>query len=1055
MSPDQKLGLSGALAKRFQDSKITPLLALTGLLMGLFAITVTPREEEPQINVTFANIFVPFPGASAREVENLVAIPLEQVLSEIEGIKHTYSVSRPGMAVMTIQYEVGEDRTAAIVRLYNAVYSHEDWMPPGAGVMPPIIKPMGIDDVPTVTLTLWTEDEARGAHELQRVAHALEAEIKRVPGTRDVYTIGGPDNVVHVRLDPQRLAAYGLSLDALRQALQASNVVTHAGGVVSGNRQVPVTAGEFLASAADVAGVVVGVVDGKAIYLEDVAEVHGGADQPEFYVRHGDAPAVTIAVAKKPGTNAARVSAQVIERVAALEGILIPEGIEYTVTRDYGKTADDKAKKLIQKLAFATVSVIVLILVTLGWREAIVVGSAVIITLTLTLFASWAWGFTINRVSLFALIFSIGILVDDAIVVVENIHRHMAMGGKSLVEAIPPAVDEVGGPTILATFTVIAALLPMAFVTGLMGPYMSPIPINASIGMLLSLAVALVVTPWASLKLLGRAHAAQGEDKATVWLDALFRRLVGPFLRGDAGRRARRWLGGSVVIAILLAMSLVVVNAVIMKMLPFDNKSEFQVVLDMPEGTTVEQTSRVLDELAAEISTIPEVTDYQVYAGTAAPINFNGLVRQYYLREGPNVGDIQVNLADKHERKRKSHEIASAVRPALDAIGKRHGGSVKVVEVPPGPPVQAPLVAEIYGPDYAGQQQVAKELRALFAATDDIVDIDDSVEASSRRYVLSVDRNKAALLGVSQAGVAKALQAALQGDDVTYVRDGYQKYPVPVRLELPVADKADLDSVLMLRVAGRDGNLVPLTEIVEVREADWEQTIYHKDLLPVVFVTGDMAGRFDSPLYGMFDLVGRIGDTDFGAEKLEQRFISQPDNPYKYSVKWDGEWQVTYETFRDMGIAYSVGLILIYLLVVAQFRSYAVPLIIMAPIPLTIIGVMPGHALLGAQFTATSMIGMIALAGIIVRNSILLVDFINQEVEMGVDFQEAVIRAGAVRAKPIALTAVAAMLGAFFILDDPIFNGLAVTLIFGILVSTLLTLVVIPVLYYAFGYSKE
>ena len=1055
MSSETRLGFSGALAKRFQDSKITPLLALTGLLMGLFAIAVTPREEEPQINVTFANIFVPFPGASAVEVENLVAVPLEQVLSEIEGIKHTYSVSRPGMAVMTIQYEVGEDRTAAIVRLYNAVYSHEDWMPAGAGVMSPVIKPKGIDDVPTVTLTLWTEDETRGAHELQRVAHALEAEIKRVPGTRDVYTIGGPDNVVHIRLDPQRLAAYGLSLEALRYALQASNVVTHAGEVISGNRLVPVTAGTFLANADDVSGVVVGVVDGRAIYLEDVAEVQGGPDQPELYVRHGDSPAVTIAVAKKPGTNAAQVSSQVIERVAALQGIIIPDGIEYTVTRDYGKTADDKAKKLIQKLTFATISVILLILLTLGWREAVVVGSAVIITLTLTLFASWAWGFTINRVSLFALIFSIGILVDDAIVVVENIHRHMAMGKKSLFEAIPPAVDEVGGPTILATFTVIAALLPMAFVTGLMGPYMSPIPINASIGMLLSLAVALIVTPWASLKLLGKGHHDGGENKADAWLDRLFRKLVGPFLRGKEGKRARFWLGGSVVVAIVLAMSLVGFNAVIMKMLPFDNKSEFQVVLDMPEGTTVEQTSRVLDELAAEIRTIPEVTDYQVYAGTAAPINFNGLVRQYYLRDGPNVGDIQVNLVDKSERKRKSHEIASEARPALDAIGKRHGGSVKVVEVPPGPPVQAPLVAEIYGPDYAGQQAVARELRQLFAATEDIVDIDDSVEAAAPRYVISVDRNKAALLGVSQASVSRALQTALSGEDVAFIRDGHQKYPVPVRLELPVADKANLDSLLMVRVAGHDGNLVPLSEIVDVREGTWEQTIYHKDLLPVVFVTGDMAGRFDSPLYGMFGLVKKIGETEFNGELLEQRFISQPDNPYRYSVKWDGEWQVTYETFRDMGIAYSVGLILIYLLVVAQFRSYAVPLIIMAPIPLTIIGVMPGHALLGAQFTATSMIGMIALAGIIVRNSILLVDFINQEVAAGVDFQEAVIRAGAVRAKPIALTALAAMLGAFFILDDPIFNGLAVSLIFGILVSTLLTLVVIPVLYYAFGYSRE
>ena len=1055
MDTEKKLGFSGSLAKRFQDSKITPLLALTGLLLGMFAVAVTPREEEPQINVTFANIFVPFPGASAVEVENLVAIPLEQVLSEIEGIKHTYSVSRPGMATLTIQYVVGEDRTAAIVRLYNAVYSNQDWLPPGSGVLQPLIKPKGIDDVPTVTVTLWTEDEERGAHELQRVAHAIEADIKRVPGTRDVYTVGGPDNVVHVELDPQRLAAYGLSLESLRNALQASNVVSHAGSVVADNQSIPVTAGTFLANREDVAELVVGVIDGKPIHLNDVANVSAGADQPEQYVRFGDAPAVTIAIAKKPGTNAARVSQQVIERIESLKGIAIPEGVEYTVTRDYGKTADDKAKKLIQKLAFATISVIFLIFVTLGWREAIVVGSAVIITLTLTLFASWAWGFTINRVSLFALIFSIGILVDDAIVVVENIHRHMAMGGKTLREAIPPAVDEVGGPTILATFTVIAALLPMAFVTGLMGPYMSPIPINASIGMLLSLAVALIVTPWASLKLLPQTHHAETEDKQAVWLDSFFRRAVGPFLRGDDGKRARRWLGGGVVVAILLAMSLVGFNAVVMKMLPFDNKSEFQVVLDMPEGTTVEQTGRVLDEMGSYIKQIPEVTDYQVYAGTAAPINFNGLVRQYYLREGSNIGDIQVNLVDKGDRKRKSHEIASAARPALDEIGKRYGGSVKIVEVPPGPPVQSPLVAEVYGPDYAGQQKIAAGLREVFANTDDIVDIDDSIEATAPRIVVSVDRNKAALLGVSQASVAQALNTALNGEDVTYVRDGFQKYPLPVRLELPVADKSELDSLLMLRVAGHDGNLVPLTEIVNVHESEWEQTIYHKDLLPVVFVTGDMAGRFDSPLYGMFDMVSSIGGDEINGEKLEQRFISQPDNPYNYSVKWDGEWQITYETFRDMGMAYAVGLILIYLLVVGQFRSYVVPLIIMAPIPLTIIGVMPGHALFGAQFTATSMIGMIALAGIIVRNSILLVDFINQEVDAGVDFQEAVIRAGAVRAKPIALTAVAAMMGAFFILDDPIFNGLAVTLIFGILVSTILTLVVIPVLYYAFGYSKR
>ena len=1066
---NRKLGFSGSLAKKFQDSKITPLLAITGLLMGVFAVAVTPREEEPQINVTFANIFVAFPGASAVEVENQVAVPMEQVLAEIEGVKHTYSVSRPGLAVLTIQFEVGEDRTDAIVRLYNAVYSNQDWQPPGSGVLQPLIQPKGIDDVPTVTVTLWTADPERGAHELQRIAHSIEAEIKRVPGTRDVYTVGGPDQVVHVKLDPQRLAAYGLSLDALRYALKVSNVVSHAGTLVSENRNVPVTVGTFLAGRDDVAELVVGVNDGKAIYLEDVADVSAGPDQPEQYVVFGSgaaadsiglqpgigAPAVTLAISKKPGTNAARMAEQIIDRLGELRGIFIPDGVEYTVTRDYGKTADDKAKKLIQKLAFATVSVILLIMLSLGWREAVVVGLAVVVTLMLTLFASWAWGFTINRVSLFALIFSIGILVDDAIVVVENIHRHMSMGGKTLLEAIPPAVDEVGGPTILATFTVIAALLPMAFVTGLMGPYMSPIPINASIGMLLSLAVALIITPWASQKLLHGTHADKEADASAQWLDRLFRRLVGPFLRGAAGRRARRWLLGSVLVTIMLAMGLVVVQAVVMKMLPFDNKSEFQVVLDMPEGTAVEQTGRVLDEMAAYLGELPEVTDFQIYVGTAAPINFNGLVRQYYLREGANVGDIQVNLVDKSQRDRKSHEIAASVRAQLDEIGTRYGGSVKIVEVPPGPPVQSPLVAEVYGPDYAGQQAIAAELRQLFASTQDIVDIDDSVEASAPRFVVSVDRTRAALLGVSQASVAQALQTALQGEDVTYVRDGYQKYPVPVRLELPVSDKSDLDSLLMIRVAGRDGNLAPLTEIVDVREANWESTIYHKDLLPVVFVTGDMAGRFDSPLYGMFDMVGKINDEMSIDRKLQQRFISQPDNPYDYSLKWDGEWQITYETFRDMGIAYSVGLILIYLLVVGQFRSYTVPLIIMAPIPLTIIGVMPGHALLGAQFTATSMIGMIALAGIIVRNSILLVDFVRQEIAAGTELQEAVIRAGAVRAKPIALTALAAMLGAFFILDDPIFNGLAVTLIFGILVSTVLTLVVIPVLYYAFVYKVQ
>jgi multidrug efflux pump subunit AcrB len=684
----------------------------------------------------------------------------------------------------------------------------------------------------------------------------------------------------------------------------------------------------------------------------------------------------------------------------------------------------------------------------------VVVGTAVVVTLAATLFASWAWGFTINRVSLFALIFSIGILVDDAIVIVENIHRHMRLGGGTLMEIIPRAVDEVGGPTILATFTVIAALLPMAFVSGLMGPYMSPIPINSSMGMLISLAVALVFTPWMCRKLLG-SHGIAHEEAENTWLRRLFERFLRPFLGAEPARARRHKLYWGVLAAIVIAIGLTVVQLVVLKMLPFDNKSEFQVVVNLPEGSTLEATAQVLDELSHAIEQVPEVSNYQAYAGTAAPINFNGLVRQYYLRESPELGDLQVNLVDKHDRSRKSHDIALAVRPTLAAIGKKYGASVQVVEVPPGPPVLAPLVAEIYGPSYEEQRRVAAEVRKLFDATPDIIDTDDSLEAPAKRYVVEVDRQKAALLGLSQDHIVQTLGAALGGADATYVHTGRERYPIPVRIELPVADKADIGPMLALEVRATNGTSVPLSELVNVRKAAWDGAIYHKDLLPVTYVTGDMAGRLDSPLYAMFSMVGKIGREPPGGAPIAQRFVSQPDDPNQLAIKWDGEWQITYETFRDMGLAYSVGLILIYLLVVAQFGSYALPLIIMAPIPLTIIGVMPGHALLGAQFTATSMIGMIALAGIIVRNSILLVDFIDTEIRAGRGLEDAVVRAGTIRAKPIALTALAAMIGAFFILDDPIFNGLAVSLIFGILVSTVLTLLVIPVLYYAYLTRKN
>ncbi|SHE95986.1 Multidrug efflux pump subunit AcrB [Thermomonas hydrothermalis] len=1065
------MGISGRLAAAFQANPLTPILAIMGLLLGLLAVAITPREEEPQIDVTMANVIVPFDGASSRDVEQWVATPLEQKLSEVEGVKHVYAISRPGVAVLTVEFEVGVPRQQALVRLYNQVFSNADFVPQRAGVGQPLVKPKGIDDVPVMALTLWSDDPQVDATRLAQVAHTLEAELKRIPGTRDIYTIGAPDQSVLVTLDAAKLAAYGMGVNDLAQALQAANLVHQAGERVDAAQgAVPVTAGAYLANADDVANLVIGSRDGKPILLSDVATIEPRGDLPSRYVWHGApagregpkaglAPAVTIAIAKKPGSNASDITRAVAERIQQLRGELIPDDVKVTITRDYGATATDKAQKLIQKLVFATFSVVLLVLFALGWREAIVVGSAVILTLALTLFASKVMGFTLNRVSLFALIFSIGILVDDAIVVVENIHRHLAIPDadgrkRTLREVIPLAVDEVGGPTILATLTVIAALMPMAFVSGLMGPYMRPIPINASVGMLLSLAVALIVTPWLSLKLLARhGHEAEvdhiHEEHQQTWLHRLFERVMSPFLHGERAGRKRALLFASMIGLVLVAASLAVFQLVVLKMLPFDNKSEVQVVLDMPEGSTVEQTSAVLAELAAAVDTVPEVLNYQGYAGTASPINFNGLVRQYFLRNASYMGDLQINLVDKHHRKRQSHEIALAMRPMLTKIAQKYGASVKVVEVPPGPPVLSPLVAEVYGPDYAGQRKVATALaKGPFASTEGIVDIDTSVEADAPREQIVVDRERAARLGVPQAAIADAIAMAVSGLDATYVHDGVSKYPRPVRLRLPAQDQAALSSLLALKVRSTQGQLVPLSELVRVVKAPWDGAIYHKDGLPVVYVTADEAGKLDSPLYGMFSVVSKLNSQTVDGQHLAQTFIRQPDDSSNYAIKWDGEWQITYETFRDMGIAYAAGMVLIYLLVVAQFRSYLVPLVIMAPIPLTVIGVMPGHALLGKQFTATSMIGMIALAGIIVRNSILLVDFINQETARGVPLTRAVIDACAVRAKPIALTGVAAMLGAFFILDDPIFNGLAISLIFGIFVSTLLTLVVIPLLYY-------
>ena len=1064
------MGISGRIARLFLHSQMTPLLALVAVLLGVFALLVTPREEEPQINVTMANVLIAYPGASATDVAQTVATPAEQVLSQIAGVDHVYSVSQPGMAIITVQFKVGEQHIASLVKLYDVLNSHSDWLPATLGVLPPIIKAKGIDDVPVVALTLWRDQEIGGGVALTQVAHAIEAELKRVPGTREVTTLGGTQHMVRVLLDPESLNAFHLTIQDVRAALQSANVSRNAGNLVQNNREILVQTGSFLSDANEVKQLVIGVSDGRPVFMRDVAQVQDGADQPSSYVWLGSGPAasdeqikakgeftaVTLAITKKPGANAVNIADKLLARVDELKGSVIPDDVHVTVTRNYGKTANDKAIKLIEKLLFATTAVVALVWLTMGRREAFVVGVAVMLTLLATLFASWAYGFTLNRVSLFALIFSIGILVDDAIVVVENIHRRRALAThQPLSEIIPEAVDEVGSPTILATLTVIAALLPMAFVTGLMGPYMSPIPINASMGMLISLAVAFIITPWLALRFAGSHHEVQQDERGTK-IHRFFTKYLSPFLNSVHGKPARRKLWLAILGGLLLAVSLGVVKLVILKMLPFDNKSEFQIIVDMPTGTPLEQTSAVLHDIGGYLETVPEVTDYQAYAGTASPINFNGLVRQYYLRSEAEQGDIQVNLRDKHHRNRTSHEIATDALKPIQKIAAAWGANIKIVEVPPGPPVMSPIVAEIYGPDYEGARQVATQVRAQFSKTADIVGIDDTVTMAAPKLLVRVLQSKAALLGVAPRDIVDVISVALSGQDVTSLHDPDAKYAPPLRIGLPPENRSSIDDVLKLKVRARDGVLVPLSEVVQVIAMKRDYPIYHKDLLPVVYVFGDMTGKIDSPLYGMFDINSKLSNMPLQqGGKLTAYFFKQPSDPYAgYAMKWDGEWQVTYETFRDMGIAYAVGLLLIYLLVVAQFKSYLVPLVIMAPIPLTIIGVMPGHAMLGSQFTATSMIGMIALAGIIVRNSILLVDFINIQIRDGVDPQHAVIAAASARAKPIILTGLAAMLGALFILDDPIFNGLAISLIFGILVSTVLTLVIIPVLYYATLYKK-
>jgi multidrug efflux pump subunit AcrB len=1056
----RKLGIAGGIAHYFINSKLTPLIMVFSILLGAFAVLETPREEEPQIIVPMMDVFVEMPGASAQEVEQRVTTPMERLIWEIPGVEYVYSVTRPGLSMLIVRYKVGEKQEDSVVKLYNKLYSHFDQIPPGASK--PLIKPRSIDDVPILALTLWSS--RYDSYTLRRIAAQAEGEIKNLDHVSVTQIIGGQRRQLRVLLDPAKMAAFGVAPAAIVPAVQRSNQRLQDGEFAAANQEYAVETGDFLRNADDVGAVVVGVSNGHPVYLRDVATIRDGPEEPADYVLFGfgddarprvasatgDFPAVTIAISKRKGTNAVVVANRVLEKVESLKGSVIPADVQMTVTRNYGRTAEEKSNELLKHLLLATLSVTLLVALALGWRSSIVILAAVPVTLALTLFIYYIYGYTLNRVTLFALIFSIGILVDDAIVVIENITRHLHLPqnkGRPLAEVAVEAVDEVGNPTALATWTVIAAVLPMAFVGGLMGPYMRPIPVGASMAMLFSLLVAFIVSPWAALRVRGRSEKhSLAEEEQEGWAGRIYRRMMNPLIRNA---RKRRVFLVSVVLLLLLVMALPLLKIVKVKMLPFDNKSEMQVIVDMPDGTTLEQTAHVTREIARRIAREPEVTNYQVYAGTAGPYNFNGLVRHYFLRQGSNQADIQVNLLPKNERSEQSHDIAKRIRRAIDPIGDRYGARLKVAEIPPGPPVLETLVAEVYGPDEKQLIETARKIRDDFKQTPGVVDVDWMVNDPQTEYRFVVDKQKAALDGIDADQIVQTLRMAVSGAVVGLAHQPKEKEDVDIVLELPRAERSSVTDLGEIRVASTSGTLVPLNELVHVDQGTIEQTLYRKNLKRVVYVTADVAGQLESPVYAMISLAKKLDALKTPQGITMERYLTeQPFLTNQISMKWDGEWQITYEVFRDLGFAFAVALVLIYVIVVAWFRSFRVPLVIMAPIPLTLIGILPAHALMGAFFTATSIIGFIALAGIIVRNSILVVDFAYLRRQQGVPLEEAVIDAGAVRFRPILLTAAAVIVGAFVILFDPIFQGLAISLIAGALASTLLSQLTTPILYY-------
>jgi multidrug efflux pump subunit AcrB len=1056
-----RLRLAGAMAHSFIDSKLTPLVIVSALLLGMFSILQTPREEEPQIVVPMLDVFVQMPGASSSEVAQRVSLPMERLLREVPGVEYIYSISHPGLSMLVVRFYVGSKEEDAIVQTYNKLYSNFDRIPPG--VSQPIIKSRSIDDVPILALTLWGKNY--DSYRLRQIAAELENSLKPLDDISETKIIGGQPRQVRVELDTQKLAAYGLTPGTIVQKLQASNVRGQAGSFAQNNREFQVDAGTFVSSLDDIRQVVVGVHSGHPVYLRDVAaRLEDGPAEPSNYVLFANArggnpestgveyPAVTIEFSKRKGTNATITSERVLDRVDGLRGYMLPRDLNVTVTRNYGETAKDKSDELLKHLLIATLSVTLLIALALGWRESGVVLLAVPVTLALTLAVFYLYGYTLNRVTLFALIFSIGILVDDAIVVVENIVRHFRLPssrGRPLARVAVEAVDEVGNPTILATVAVIGAILPMAFVRGLMGPYMRPIPVGASAAMLFSLIVAFVASPWAAYRLLKKYAADGGHSGHEVegWTTRMYRRIMNPLILD--GRRRWMFMGGMVLL-LLAAVAFVPLKWVRVKMLPFDNKSEFQVIIDMPDGTPLEHTTRVAQALGRYLSEQPEVMNYQIYSGTSGPYNFNGLVRHYFLRSQPNQADIQVNLLSRHNRKVQSHEIARRLRPELDKIAAPFGARIKVAEVPPGPPVLQTLVAEVYGPDYKGQIELAAQIKKIFQQTPGVVDVDWYVEDPQIKYDMKVDLDKASLHGISAGDVTRTVEIGLSGGNAGLLHDPKSREDIPIQVRLARAERSGMEDLSNLKLPTLSGSQISLKEVTNLQQTTIDTSVYRKNLQPVVYITGDVAGGEESPVYAimkMSDVIDNLRLPEGYAIK-QYKGTTMPESTEQYSIKWDGEWHITVEVFRDLGLAFAAVLVLIYVLVVGWFRSFVTPLVIMAPIPLTLVGILPAHAMMGAFFTATSMIGFIAGAGIIVRNSIILVDFIELRRSQGMSLEEAVVDAGAVRFRPMLLTAAAVVVGASVILFDPIFQGLALSLMAGEIASTVLSRMAVPVLYY-------